>query len=158
LIHADAMERLREFNKQIVDAGIGGGLSVETLVIAARLALARDYALTAMQTRYNTVSEALQDLDFVMAVYDEEEEAATRRCDDTLIMAIRRARAAAATAILGANIRLPGIVTLPVYGVWPSLLAAHKLYADGTRYEQVERYNTTMPPFFIGRDVVAPAR
>jgi prophage DNA circulation protein len=158
LVHADALERLREFNKQVVDAGISGNLSIETLVIAARLSLARDYALTAIGTTYRTVSEALQDLDFVMAVYDEEEAAATRRCDDKLVMAIREARAAAASAMLAANIRLPGIVEYSVQGVWPSLIAAHKFYADGTRYEEVERYNQAMPPFFIGRSATVPAR
>ena len=155
---ADALERLREFNTAVVDAGVGGGLSVETLVIAARLALARDYALVSIQTRYSTVSEALQSLDFVMAIYDEEEVAATRRCDDKLVGAIRAARAAAAQQILAANIRLPGIVVSSVDGVWPSLIAAHKLYGDGKRYQDVERYNATMPPFFIGRDATAPAR
>jgi len=158
LNHADALERLREFNAMVVDASISGNLSVETLVIASRLALARDYALVAIQTRYTTVSEALQSLDFVMAIYDEEEAAATRRCDDKLVVAIRAARAEASQAILSANIRLPGIVESNVNGVWPSLLAAHKIYADGTRYEEVERYNPTMPPFFIGREVTAPAR
>lgn len=158
LIHADALERLREFNRQIVDAGISGNVSVETLIIAARLTLARDYALVAIQTRYTTVSEALESLDFVMAIYDEEEDAATRRCDDKLVTAIRAARAEAARQMLAANIRLPGIVEPNINGVWPSLLAAHKIYADGTRYEEVERYNPTMPPFFIGREVTAPAR
>lgn len=158
LVHADALERLREFNRQIVDAGISGNLSVETLVIAARLVLARDYALVAIATTYHTVSEALQDLDFIMAVYDEEEQAATRRCDDKLVHAIRAARAEAAQAILAANIRLPGVVEYSVQGVWPSLVASHKFYGDGTRYEEVERYNPAMPPFFIGREATVPAR
>jgi prophage DNA circulation protein len=158
LNHADALERLREFNAEVVDAGISGNFSVESLVIAARLSVARDYALVAIQTTYATVSEALQDLDFIMAIYDEEEAAATRRCDDTLVTAIRAARAAAAQAMLAANIRLPGIVESSVDGIWPSLLAAHKLYGDGKRYEQVELYNPTMPPFFIGREATAPAR
>jgi len=158
LVHADALERLREFNKQVVDAGISGNLSVETLVIAARLVLARDYALVAIATTYRTVSEALQDLDFIMAIYDEEEAAATRRCDDKLVAAIRAARAEAAQAMLSANIRLPGIVEYSVHGVWPSLLAAHKVYGDGTRYEEVEHYNPVMPPFFIGREATVPAR
>jgi len=158
LVHADALERLREFNKQIVDAGISGNLSVETLVIAARLTMARDYALVAIATQYRTVSEALQDLDFIMAVYDEEEAAATRRCDDKLVMAIRTARAEAAQALLAANIRLPGIVEYSVQGVWPSLVASHKFYGDGTRYEEVEHYNPEMPPFFIGREATVPAR
>lgn len=158
LNHADALERLREFNAMVVDAGISGNLSVETLIIAARLALARDYALVAIATVYSTVTEALADLDFVMAVYDEEEAAATRRCDDKLIAAIRVARAEAAQAMLAANIRLPGIVEYSVQGIWPSLLAAHKFYADGKRYEEVERYNPSMPPFFIGREATVPAR
>lgn len=158
LNHADALERLREFNAQVIDLGVTGSFSIESLVIAARLSVARDYALVAIQTRYNTVSEALADLDFIMAIYDEEEAAATRRCDDVLVTAIRKARAEAAQAMLAANIRLPGIVESNVDGVWPSLLAAHKLYGDGKRYEEVERYNPQMPPFFIGRETTAPAR
>jgi prophage DNA circulation protein len=157
LIHADAMNRLRTYNKQVVELGIGGGYSVETLVIAARLSLVRDYALTSIGTTYATVAAALADLDFVMTVYDEEEEAAAVRCDDKLVSAIREARATTAQSILQANIRLPGLVTSRVNGIWPSVVVAHKLYADGRRYEEVEQYNASMPPFFIGREATIPA-
>ena len=37
------------------------------------------------------------------------------------------------------------------------LVVAQKLYADGRRFEQIESYNPTMPPFWMGRSVVAPA-
>jgi len=103
------------------------------------------------------VSEALIDLDFVMAVYDDEERMATERCYDVLVTAIRQARADAARLILQQNVRLPGIVTQPVQGFWPSLVVSHKLYADGRRYAQVENYNASQSPFYMGRDVVALA-
>jgi len=155
-IHVDALARLREFNGYVVDRS-DGTPSVESLILSTRLAMIRDYALTAAQTTYKTVRDAVADLDFVMAVYDDEERAAADRCDDVLVSAIRSARAEAARTILSQNIRLPGVVESSADGVWPSVVVAHKLYGDGTRYGDVESYNPSMPPFFIGRDVVAPS-
>jgi len=96
------------------------------------------------------------DLDFIMAVYDDEERVATERCDDVLVNAIRTARASAASTILGQALNLPAVVETGAEGVWPSLVVAQKLYADGRRYGDVENYNASMPPFFIGRDVIGP--
>lgn len=156
-IHKDAMARLREWNAQVVAEAAAATPSVESLIITARLSLIRDFALTAAQTAYATVRDALLDLDFIMAVYDEEEIIATKHCDDVLVTAIRVARAAAAQTILAQNVRLPGISESSADGVWPSLVVAHKLYFDGRRYGDVERYNATMSPFFVGRTVVAPS-
>lgn len=155
-IHADAMKRLRKWNSTVVSVA-DGTPSVESLIVSARLAMARDYALTAAQMTYATVSEAMADLDFVMAVYDDEEAAATLRCDDALVTAVRKARATAAQTILSQNIRLPGIVQSDTNGVWPSLVVAHKLYSTGKRHTEVENYNPRQSPFFMGRQVVAPA-
>ena len=156
-LHLDAMKRLRAFNLFVVEQSQPNEPSIESLIVAARLSLIRDYALTALQHTYATVSEALIDLDFVMAVYDDEERAATQHCYDVLITAIRQARADSVRSILAKNVRLPGIVRQEVYGQWPSLVAAQKLYADGRRYQEVESYNQDMSPFYLGRDLVAPA-
>jgi prophage DNA circulation protein len=155
-IHADALKRLREYNRYVVNR-MEATPSAEALILTTRLSLIRDYALVAAQTTYQTIRDALSDLDFVVAVYDDEESAATQRCDDPLIAAIRAARASASYVILANNIRLPGVVSRSVDGVWPSLVAAQKFYGDGKRYTDVEAYNPQMSPFFIGRDVVAPA-
>jgi len=155
-IHADALRRLREFNAYVVDRQEGSP-SVQSLVLSTRLAMIRDYALTAAQSTYQTVTAAVADLDFVMAVYDDEERAAADRCDDALVTAIRAARADAASTILAQNVRLPGVTESSADGVWPSVVVAHKLYGDGKRYGDVESYNPQMPPFFIGRAVVAPS-
>ena len=56
------------------------------------------------------------------------------------------------------NIAQPGIVEYPTGGMWPSLVVAHKIYADGQRYQDIESYNPRMLPFWIGRSVIAPAR
>jgi prophage DNA circulation protein len=156
-IHATALTRLREFNHYIVATLTQRTPSIEALMITARLALIRDYAIVVAQATYKTVHEALKDLDFVVAVYDDEELAATALCDDALVKAIRTARAGAISTILVRNIRLPGIVDVGVGGVWPSFLVAHKRYFDGRRYQEIEDYNSNMPPFFIGRNITAPA-
>lgn len=156
-IHADALTRLRSWNTDVVAEASGASPSVESMIVSARLAMIRDFALTAAQTTYSTVRDALVDLDFVMAVYDEEEQIAVKRCDDVLVTAIRKARASAAQTILAQNIRLPGISESPTNGVWPSLVVSHKLYFDGTRYAEVESYNPQMSPFFVGRTVIAPS-
>lgn len=158
-IHEDALTRLRDFNAYVVNiATQNRTASVQALVVTTRLLTIRDYATAAGMKAYDTVKAALDDLDFIMNVYDDEEEIAARRCDDVLVDAIRKARATAAATILARNIRLPGITEFPVDGHWPSVVAAHKLYADGRRYKQIEDYNPTMPPFWMGRAVVAPTR
>jgi prophage DNA circulation protein len=156
-LHKDAMQRLRKFNAFVVEQSDGSTPSIESLIVASRLSLIRDYALTAAQTTYATVSEAFLDLDFVMAIYDDEERMAASTCYDVLATAVRRARADAARHIISQNIRLPGVVSFPVDGQWPSPVVAHKLYADGRRYAQIEAYNTQMSPFHMGRIVIAPA-
>ena len=152
-IHDDALVRLREFNRFVVGMS-SGDPGVEALVVTARLCLIRDFAVKAAMTQYRTVRDALVDLDFIMSVYDDEENAATAKCADALVTAIRSARATAAQTILQQNIRLPGVVQSNVNGVWPSLVAAHKLYFDGRRYQDVENYNPSMSPFFVGRDIL----
>jgi len=159
-IHLDALERLREFNAYVVDRTEAMALtpSARSLIITTRLIAIRDYAIAAAQKRYDTVKDALDDLDFIMQVFDDEERLATEQCDDVLVAAIRQARATAASVILAANITRPGIVEFHVDGEWPSLVVAHKIYGNGRRYEQVERYNPTMLNFWMGRSVIAPAR
>jgi prophage DNA circulation protein len=156
-IHDDAVTRLESWNASITAAGPNVSPSVESLILIARLALARDLSLSVAQATYRTVGEALADLDFVMKLYDEEEAIAVHRCADELTFAIRAARAAAVRSILGANIRLPGVASIDVNGVWPSLVAAKKKYNDGRRYGDVEAYNPAMNPWFIGKTIVAPA-
>lgn len=155
----DAAPRLRAFNAAIVSttAAVNYTPAVQTLAQTARLIAIRDFTTAAAQTKYETVKGALDDLDFIMAVYDEEESIALADCDDALVSAIHSARAAAVSAILARNIRLPGIASSPVDGEWPSVVVAHKLYADGTRYQQIERYNPLLSPYWMGRNVVAPA-
>ena len=155
----DATTRLRSFNASVVTttAQTNYTPAEQALAQTARLIAVRDFAAASARIRYETVKAALDDLDFVMAVYDEEESIALADCDDALVSAIRSARAAAVSAILTRNIRLPGIATFPVDGVWPSVVAAHKAYADATRYNQLERYNPAMSPLWMGRDVVGPA-
>jgi len=156
-IQPDATTRLRTWNAGVVGLQPGATPSTESLIVTARLSMISDFALAAAQTTYTNVRDAITDLDFIMAVYDDEELIAVQRCDDVLVAAIRKARADAAQAILSRNIRLPGIATTNVDGVWPSLVVAQKLYFDGTRYQDVENYNPRMSPFFIGRTAVAPA-
>ena len=126
--------------------------------IGSRAERAREMAVAMTMRDYPTVKAALDDLDLIMAIYDEEEEEATRRCDDVLVAAISSARAMAAEVILARNIRKPGITEFPVDGLWPSLVVAHKLYANGQRYQEVEDYNPTMLNWWMGRYVIAPSR
>src|SRR5262249_4359651 len=50
-LHADALARLREFNKFVVDRS-DGTPSVESLIVTTRLALIRDYATKVAETNY----------------------------------------------------------------------------------------------------------
>lgn len=156
----DALERLKDFNAFVVQKTeqLPYSASLQALVMTTRLIIAREMAVTMIMRDYKTIKEALDDLDLIMAMYDEEEEEATKRCDDVLVAAIRHARATAAEAILARNIRKPGITEFAVDGFWPSLVVAQKLYGNGQRYEDVENYNPTMLSFWMGRYCIAPAR
>ena len=152
-IHVDARERLRAWNGDVIDE-IARTPAIEPVALTSRLALVRDYALSAAQAEYATIGDALEDLDFVMLVYDEEELVTNYQCDDELTAAIRQARAVASTAILSRNIRLPGVTTFDAHGEWPSLVVAQNLYGDGRRFEQLEAYNADRGnAFFMPRTV-----
>lgn len=158
-MHLDALKRLKDFNSFVVQRSQPPLVtSVQALVITTRLAIARDFAVAASVKGYRTIKEALDDLDWLMQLYDEEEEIATQHCDDSLVNAIGKARAIAAEVILGRAVRLPGIGQYNVDGVWPSLVVAQKLYNDGRRFQQVEDYNQTMSTFFMGRGVIGLSR
>jgi len=160
-IHTDALERLKEFNAFVVNRMERLAMpspTAQSLIITTRLIVARDMGIAMALRTYDTVKDALDDLDRLIIIYDQEEAIATQRCDDVLVSTIRKARAIAAGAILARSIRLPGIAEFPAQGVWPSLVVAQKLYNDGRRYEQIEKYNPQMTPLFMGMNVIAPAR
>lgn len=155
--HDDALEHLREFNRFVVNRQEATP-TAQALIMTIRLIILRDFAVAAARKNYETIKDALDDLDFIVASYDDEEAIATQNCDDVLVNLIYRARAAATSAILARSIRLPGIVEFSVDGVWPSVVCAWKVYADSRRHETLERYNPSQMPMFMGRDIVAPAR
>jgi len=159
-LNGDALKALKDLNAYVVDRSerIEMTDSVQALVVTTRLSIVRDMAVRALQTNFPTIKAALDVLDLIMAICDDEEEIATRRCDDVLVNAIRATRAMAAEGILAAAIHLPGIHEYNVDGEWPSLVVAHKLYNNARRYEQVEAYNPAMPVFFMGRSVIAPSQ
>lgn len=156
-IHEDAMPRFRELNTMIVDE-VTKTPSIESLGVTARLAIAADYALVAAQYPYNTITEAVNDLDFVMMIYDEEEVVAARKGDDVLVNAIVHARALSSQAILQNNIQLPGTIVFDAKGEWPSVVAAQIIYQDGSRFMELEANNPSGCPFFMPRDIVGYSR
>lgn len=157
LLHEDALTRLREFNRVVVEQVVQRP-EIEALGVSSRLALVGDFALVSIQKPYETLTAAVEDLDFVMMVYDEEEAVASQKRDDVLVNAIASARAQATASILEQNIQLPGVVTFDAKGEWPSLVAAQNIYQDGSRFMELEAYNPTGAPFFMPRRVVGLSR
>lgn len=153
----DALSVLRQFNTTVVDQ-VAANPEIESLGVTARLALVNDFALVSAQYTYQTIAQTVQDLDFVMMVYDEEEAVAASKGDDVLVRAISVARAKASAAILQNNIQLPGLVTYDVNGRWPSLVAAQIIYQDGERAGELENNNPKASPFFLPRNVVGYSR
>lgn len=152
----DALPKLRAFNADVV-AEHHATPEIEPLAVTARLSVARDYGLTALQSDFATVGEALGHLDFVRGVYDEEELIASRQCFDALILDISAARADISRSLLDMGIRLPGIVTYDAKGEWPSLVAAQNIYSDGKRFSDLENYNPGSNPFRMARNLIGPA-
>lgn len=156
-VHQDAFQRLRTLNAIVVDE-VQKTPSIESLGVTARLAIAGDFALVAAQYPYDTITEAVRDLDFVMMIYDEEEAVAAAKGNDVLVNAISTARAQASLAILQNNIQLPGTILFDAKGEWPSLVAAQIIYQDGSRHVELENNNPTASPFFMPRNVVGYSR
>ena len=125
------MARLRQFNATVVEQ-VTRHPDIWSLSVSSRLSLVGDFALTSMQYPYPNLALAVNDLDFVMQVYDEEEQVAASKGDDVLVNAITAARAQASAAILAQNIQLPGIVTYDARGQWPSPVAAQNSCVDET--------------------------
>jgi prophage DNA circulation protein len=156
-IHQDAMPRLRALNTVIVEQ-VEKTPDIESLGVTSRLALVNDFALVSAQYPYTTITEAVNDLDFVMMIYDEEEAVAAAKGDDVLVNAIALARAKSSAAILQNNIQRPGTVTFDAKGVWPSLVAAQIIYQDGSRFIELEGNNPTASPFFMPRTLIGASR
>jgi len=155
--HEDAFARLKEINAVVVDQ-VAQTPSIESLGVTTRLAVAGDYALVAAQYPYQTITAAVEDLDYVMMIYDEEEAVAARKGDDVLVNAISLARAQASLAILQNNIQLPGTIVFDAKGEWPSLVAAQIIYQDGSRFMELENNNPSASPFFMPRQLVGYSR
>lgn len=156
-LHDDALARLRVFNGVVIDQ-VTKRPEIESMSATSRLALAGDFALVSAQFPYKNLSNAINDLDFVMKVYDEEEQVAAAKGDDVLVNAITAARAQTSKTILASNIQLPGIVTFDAKGEWPSLVAAQNIYQDGSRFEELENQNPNGNPFVMPRHLVGLSR
>lgn len=157
IMHEDAMVRLRQFNATVVEQ-VALRPDIESLSVSSRLALVGNFSLVSMQYDYPNLARAVEDLDFVMQVYDEEEQVAASKGDDVLVNAVAAARAQASAAILAQNIQLPGIVTFDARGEWPSVVAAQNIYQDGSRFMELESHNPNGNPFFMPRNLVGLSR
>ena len=152
----DALTRLRLFNVDVLTE-LENNISIEPLAVTSRLAIARDYGLTAIQSTFATVGESLGHLDYIRGIYDEEEQYASQRCYDELATQIANARAGMSQSMLDSSIRLPGVVTYDANGQWPSLVAAQHIYGDGTFYADLENYNPASNVWSMDRILAGPA-
>jgi DNA circularisation protein N-terminus len=115
--------------------------SAEAVVIRHRILAAVGMAEAAMGRKYGYIGEALTTMDMVLAVFDEEAQAAYNNCDNQLFLEIRNYATQFATMMNDLAYRLPGLVAVDFSGGVHPLVAAYAIYNDATRHRELETKN-----------------
>lgn len=136
----------------------GTGGSAQDAVISAVRILGAAYLAKAGATAVAASSqEACRQYKTVLTVLNEEADIARNRCDDALHIALRDFTAAAQTSLLDRVFGTPPIVEFDFSGGVFSIVAAHEIYGDATRFAEIEANNTDSLPFLVGPLVRAVA-
>lgn len=136
----------------------GNGGSAQDAVISTVRILGAAYLAKAGATAVaNSSQEACRQYNSVLTVLNEEADIARSRCDDQLFVALRDFIATAQTALLDRVFGTPPIVEYDFSGGVFSVVAAHEIYGDATRFAEVEANNPDHLPFLVGPLVRAVA-
>lgn len=125
--------------------------STARIIAAAYLA----NAAAAASSKTMTSQDLSKYYGMIVQVMREEMLAARLVCNDELYMALNDFLVQAQTVLLRRIYSAPVVVEYNFgYGVF-SQVAAHEIYADGTRFAEIEARNPYSPPYHIGPSVTA---
>jgi len=115
--------------------------SDEAVVSRHRILAAIGMAEAAMGRKYVTIHECLAAMDAVMAVFDDEAQAAYLECDNALFMEIKKYSTQFAKMMNDLSYRLPGVVRVNFSGGVHPLVAAYAIYGNAKRHRELEERN-----------------
>jgi prophage DNA circulation protein len=118
-----------------------GSDSEEAVVVRHRIMAAVGMAEAAMTRKYAYVGEALQTMDIVLAVFEDEAKVAYDNCDNPLFLEIRNYATQFGKMMNDLAYRLPGLVAVDFSGGVHPLVAAYAIYNDATRHRELEARN-----------------
>jgi DNA circularisation protein N-terminus len=118
-----------------------GAESEEAVISRHRVLAAIDMAEAAMGRKYATVDNALVAKDQVLAVLDDEAEAAYAKCDNALFLELKNYAIQFAQMMHDLTYRLPGRIIVDFMGGVHPLVAAYAIYNDAKRHRELEQHN-----------------
>lgn len=134
-----------------------GGSAQEAVISSVRIVGAAYLARAGATAVATSSQQACQQYASVIKVLDQEASIARDRCDDVLHVALRDFTVQAQTALLNRVFGTPAIVEYNFSGGVFSVVAAHEIYGDATRFAEIEANNPSRLPFVIGPVVRAVA-
>lgn len=138
-----------------VNVGYTGKPSTEALLTASRTLAAAYLARSVLEVKPSDMDTAFAQYDMVVKVLDEELAIALQACDNILFLRLSEFATEAKTALLDRAYNLPAIVEYQFPGAVPSLVAAHEIWSDATRFREIEQRNPSFWPWQVGPTVVA---
>lgn len=138
-----------------VNVGRTAQQSTEALLTATRTLAAAYLARAILEVKPTDMDTAFAQYDMVTKVLDEELAIALATCDNLLYLQLSSFAIEARTALLDRAYNLPAIVEYQFPGAVPSLVAAHEIWSDATRFREIEQRNPSFWPWQVGPTVVA---
>lgn len=115
--------------------------SEEAVLSRHRILAATGMAEAAMGKKYAYIDEALQAMDAVLAVLEDEAQVAYKNCDNTLFLELRKYATEFGKMMNDLAYRLPGLVAVNFMGGVHPLVAAYAIYKDAKRHRELEQRN-----------------
>ena len=115
--------------------------SEQAVLSRHRILAAIGMAEAAMGKKYKTIHEALAAMDMVVAVLEDEAQAAYSACDNALFLEIEKYSTEFSKMMHDLIYRLPGVVRVNFSGGVHPLVASYAIYKDAKRHRELEERN-----------------
>jgi len=137
---------------RVGSTGIG---SVEAVLTATRVLGAAYLARAALEQAPKDMGTAFAQYDMVMTVFREEQAITLAACDNKLYLKLSTFISEVQTALLDRAYNLPAIIEYQFPSSVSSLVAAHEIFGNGSRFLEIEQRNPSGWPWQVGPRVIA---
>jgi prophage DNA circulation protein len=128
---------------------------VDALLSALRSLAAAYMARAAQEITSATLDEALTRIGQIRTLLEEEIALAIASCEDLRHLQLRQLESSTLGPLYSQAYLSPPIITYTLKGALPSLVAAHEIYGDATKFQTVETMNPAAPIWSVGPKVYA---